>query len=134
MDLLEEAGLPAGVVNLCVGGAEFGSALVDHPQLRFVAFTGSKKVGLGIHERAARTQPGQRFLKRTILELGGKDAIVVDADCDLDAAVEGTALSAFGFSGQKCSACSRVLVDTAIYEQFVERLTARVAGMESGTR
>ena len=132
MELLEEAGLPAGVVNLCVGGAEFGSALVDHPQLRFIAFTGSKKVGLEIHERAARTQPGQRFLKRTILELGGKDAILVDGDCDLDAAIEGTALSAFGFNGQKCSACSRVLVDTKIYDQFVERLTARVAGMESG--
>ena len=132
MDLLEEAGLPPGVVNLCVGGAEFGSALVDHPQLRFIAFTGSKKVGLEIHERAARTQPGQRFLKRTILELGGKDAILVDADCDLDAAVEGTALSAFGFNGQKCSACSRVLVDAAIYDEFVERLRARVAAIESG--
>jgi 1-pyrroline-5-carboxylate dehydrogenase len=132
MSLLEEAGLPAGVVNLCVGGAAFGSALVDHPQLRFIAFTGSKKVGLEIHERAARTQPGQRFLKRTILELGGKDAILVDADCDLDAAVEGTALSAFGFNGQKCSACSRALVAEEIYDTFVERLTARVAAIESG--
>jgi 1-pyrroline-5-carboxylate dehydrogenase len=82
--LLIEAGLPDGVVNLVQGGAEVGSELVEHPQVRFIAFTGSKKVGLEIHERAARTQPGQHFLRRTILELGGKDSIVVEADCDLD--------------------------------------------------
>ena len=99
-------------MNLCPGaGPEFGSAIVEHPQTRLIAFTGSKKVGLEIHERAARTQPGQHFIKRTILEMGGKDAIIVDADCDLDAAVEGVVASAFGFNGQKCSACSRVIVD-----------------------
>ena len=130
--LLTDAGLPAGVVNLCVGGPALGSALVEHPQVRFIAFTGSKKVGLEIHERAARTPPGQRFIKRTILELGGKDSIVVDADCDLDAAVEGVAVSAFGFSGQKCSACSRAIVDAEIYDTFLERLTARVAAIRSG--
>jgi 1-pyrroline-5-carboxylate dehydrogenase len=88
--LLEEAGMPDGVVNFCPGGGPgFGSAVVAHPQTRFIAFTGSKKVGLEIHESAAKTQPGQRFIKRTILELGGKDAIIVDRNCDLDAAVEG---------------------------------------------
>ncbi|RXH55975.1 L-glutamate gamma-semialdehyde dehydrogenase [Granulicella sibirica] len=130
--LLEEIGLPAGVVNLCVGGPEFGSALVEHPQVRFIAFTGSKAVGLQIHERAAKTQPGQHFIKRTILELGGKDGIIVDADCDLDLAVEGVAVSAFGFSGQKCSACSRVIVDQSIYNVFCDRLAERVAKIESG--
>ena len=130
--LLEEAGLPPGVVNLCVGGAAFGSALVEHPQVRFIAFTGSKKVGLDIHERAARTPPGQRFLKRTILELGGKDSIIVDADCDLDAAVEGVALSAFGFNGQKCSACSRAIVDARLYDTFLDRLVTRVSTIKSG--
>ncbi len=105
MELLEEVGLPDGVVNLCPGeGPEFGSAVVAHPQTRFIAFTGSKAVGLEIHERAAKTQPGQVFIKRTILEMGGKDSIIVEADCDLDAAVDGVVASAFGFNGQKCSA------------------------------
>ena len=130
--LMEEAGLPGGVINLLQGGPAVGSAIVEHPQVRFIAFTGSKKVGLDIHERAARTQPGQHFIKRTILELGGKDSIIVAADCDLDAAVEGTALSAFGFSGQKCSACSRVIVDASIYDAFCDRLSERVASITSG--
>ncbi len=126
MSLLEEAGLPDGVVNLCPGeGPEFGSALVAHPQIRFIAFTGSKAVGLQIHERAARAQPGQNFIKRTILEMGGKDAIIVDNDCDLDAAVEGVVASAFGFNGQKCSACSRAIVDARIYDTFCDRLQKR---------
>ena len=133
MSLLEEAGLPDGVVNFCPGeGRSFGSAIVAHPQTRFIAFTGSKAVGLEIHERAAHTQPGQIFIKRTILEMGGKDAIIVDGDCDLDAAVEGVAVSAFGFNGQKCSACSRVIVDASIYGVFCERLQARVAQMKTG--
>ena len=130
--LLVESGLPGGVVNLVQGGAEVGSALVEHPQVRFIAFTGSKKVGLQIYERAARTQPGQHFLRRTILELGGKDSIVVEADCDLDAAVEGVAASAFGFSGQKCSACSRVIVADAVYDTFCDRLRERVESLASG--
>src|SRR6202158_1720417 len=96
VELLEEVGLPDGVVNLCPGeGREFGSAVVAHPQTRFIAFTGSKAVGLEIHERAARTQPGQIFIKRTILEMGGQDSIIVAADADMDAAVEGVAASAF---------------------------------------
>lgn len=133
VEMLEEAGLPDGVVNLCQGeGPDFGSAVVEHPKTRFVAFTGSKAVGLQIHERAARAQPGQIFIKRTILEMGGKDAIIVDGDCDLDAAVEGVVASAFGFNGQKCSACSRAIVDASIYDVFCERLGDRVAKMEVG--
>ncbi len=131
--VLEEAGLPAGVVNFCPGsGATFGNAIVEHPKMRFIAFTGSKEVGLDIHERAARNKPGQIWIKRTILEMGGKDSIVVDVDCDLDAAVDGVAASAFGFNGQKCSACSRAIVDAKIYDVFVQRLEQRVAKIKSG--
>ncbi len=131
--LLEEAGLPDGVVNLCQGeGPEFGSAVVAHPQTRFIAFTGSKAVGLQIHEAAAKTQPGQIFIKRTILEMGGKDTIIVEADCDLDWAVEGVAASAFGFNGQKCSACSRAIVDAKVYDTFLDKLQARVAKIKVG--
>jgi 1-pyrroline-5-carboxylate dehydrogenase len=133
LTLLEEAGLPDGVVNLCQGeGPGFGSAIVAHPQTRFIAFTGSKAVGLEIHESAARTQPGQKFIKRTILEMGGKDAIIVEADADLDAAIEGVVASAFGFNGQKCSACSRAIIDTTIYDTFCERLQERISQIKTG--
>ena len=131
--MLEEAGLPAGVVNLIQGGPEPGRALTESKHVHFIAFTGSKKVGLEIHEKAAKTLPGQRFIKRTILELGGKDSIIVEADADIDSAVEGTALSAFGFSGQKCSACSRVIVHESIYDAFCDKLSERVASIASGT-
>jgi 1-pyrroline-5-carboxylate dehydrogenase len=131
--LLEEVGLPDGVVNFCPGaGAEFGSAIVAHPQTRFIAFTGSKAVGLEIHESAAKARPGQHFIKRTILEMGGKDSIIVEPDCDLDAAVEGVAVSAFGFNGQKCSACSRAIVAAEIYDLFCDRLRERIAAIELG--
>ena len=130
--LLEQAGMPAGVVNLLQGGPEIGRAIVEHPQIRFIAFTGSKKVGLEIHERAAHTQPGQHFIKRTILEMGGKDAIIVAADADMDAAVEGVTAAAFGFSGQKCSACSRAIVEDAVYDVFCDRLRERVASIKTG--
>ncbi len=133
VDVLEEAGMPAGVVNFCPGsGASFGNAIVGHPKTRFIAFTGSKAVGLEIHERAARPQPGQVWIKRTILEMGGKDSILVCADADLDLAVEGVVASAFGFSGQKCSACSRAIVEAPIYDVFVERLRERVAKLTVG--
>ena len=133
MSLLEEVRLPDGVVNLCQGeGPGFGSAIVAHPQTRFIAFTGSKAVGLDIHESAARTQPGQIFIKRTILEMGGKDSIIVADDADLDHAIEGVVASAFGFNGQKCSACSRAIVDASIYDVFCDRLRARVAKIETG--
>jgi 1-pyrroline-5-carboxylate dehydrogenase len=130
--LLAEAGLPAGVVNLIQGGPAVGRAIIESPRIHFIAFTGSKKVGLEIHERAAKTQPGQRFIKRTILELGGKDGIIVAADADLDSAADGVAASAFGFNGQKCSACSRVIVDASVYDDFCARLTTRVAKLQSG--
>jgi 1-pyrroline-5-carboxylate dehydrogenase len=133
MELLEEIGLPDGVVNLCPGeGPEFGSAVVAHPQTRFIAFTGSKAVGLEIHERAAKTQPGQVFIKRTILEMGGKDSIIVESDADLDAALDGVVASAFGFNGQKCSACSRAIVAADIYDVFCDRLQERVANLKTG--
>ena len=105
---------------------------MEHPKTRFIAFTGSKAVGLEIHERAAKTQPGQIWIKRTILEMGGKDSILVCADADLDAAVDGVVASAFGFSGQKCSACSRAIVEAPIYDVFVERLRERVAKLTVG--
>ena len=125
--LLEEAGMPEGVVNFCPGGgATFGDAVVAHPRTRYVAFTGSREVGLHINQTAAQQQPGQLWIKRTILEMGGKDAIVVDADADLDSAVEGVAQAAFGFQGQKCSACSRAIVDERIYDKFLEKLKGRV--------
>jgi 1-pyrroline-5-carboxylate dehydrogenase len=133
MEVLEEAGLPPGVVNFCPGsGASFGNAVVAHPKTRFIAFTGSKDVGLDIHERAAKTQPGQIWIKRTILEMGGKDSIVVCADADFDKAVDGVIASAFGFSGQKCSACSRVIVEQPIYRQFVDRLSERASALTVG--
>ena len=133
IEVLEEAGLPSGVVNFCPGsGAEFGNAIVEHPKTRFIAFTGSKAVGLEIHERAARTQAGQIWIKRTILEMGGKDSILICADADLDRAVEGVVDSAFGFSGQKCSACSRAIVEAPIYEVFIERIRERAAQLTVG--
>src|ERR687890_2281009 len=120
IEIMLEAGVPAGVVNFLPGaGSEIGDLLVDHPGIRFVAFTGSKDVGVRIYERAAKVQPGQRWLKRVTAEMGGKDAIVVDASADVDAAIEGIVTSAFGFSGQKCSACSRAIVHADVYDEVV---------------
>jgi 1-pyrroline-5-carboxylate dehydrogenase len=133
LDVLEEAGLPDGVVNFCPGsGATFGNAIVEHPKTRFIAFTGSRDVGLEINERAAKHQPHQIWIKRTILEMGGKDSIVISADADVAAAVEGVVASAFGFNGQKCSACSRAIVEEPIYEVFLEKLRERVAEIVIG--
>ncbi|HLY17265.1 MAG TPA: L-glutamate gamma-semialdehyde dehydrogenase [Bryobacteraceae bacterium] len=132
-EVLLEAGFPAKSFCLLTGsGAAVGDVIVEHPKTRFVAFTGSRDVGLRINELAARTQPGQIWIKRVIAEMGGKDAIVVDADCDLDKAVEGVAVSAFGYQGQKCSACSRAIVDAKVYDQFVEKLQARVSTIKVG--
>ncbi len=133
VEVLQQAGLPDGVVNFCPGsGSTFGNAIVGHPKTRFIAFTGSKSVGLEIHERAAHAQPGQIWIKRTILEMGGKDSILVCADADLDAAADGVVAAAFGFSGQKCSACSRAIVEETIYDAFVERLRERTATLTVG--
>jgi 1-pyrroline-5-carboxylate dehydrogenase len=133
VELLEECGLPDGVVNFCPGsGATFGNAVVAHPKTRYIAFTGSREVGLDINKRAADVVPGQLWIKRTVLEMGGKDAIIVDSDADFEAAVEGVAQAAFGFQGQKCSACSRAIIDERIYDQFLAALKARVETITVG--
>ncbi|MCX7013500.1 MAG: L-glutamate gamma-semialdehyde dehydrogenase [Candidatus Sumerlaeota bacterium] len=133
MEILEEAGLPPGVVNLVTGpGGEIGDALVGHPKTRFISFTGSKEVGLRINEIAARHQTGQLWIKRVIAEMGGKNAIVVDSEADLGAAVEGVLVSAFGYSGQKCSACSRAIVAADVHDEFVERLAERTKQLKVG--
>jgi 1-pyrroline-5-carboxylate dehydrogenase len=133
IDVLEEAGMPPGVVNFCPGsGSTFGNAIVEHPKTRLIAFTGSKDVGLDIHARAAQTKKGQIWIKRTILEMGGKDSVIVSTDCDLDAAVAGVVAGAFGFSGQKCSACSRAIVEDSVYDVFVERVRERVKTLRVG--
>jgi 1-pyrroline-5-carboxylate dehydrogenase len=134
VDILYEAGVPRDVVSFFTGpGGTAGEALVTNPKTRFIAFTGSKEAGLRISEHAAKAQPGQIWIKRTILEMGGKDAIIVDEEADLDAAVEGVALSAFGYQGQKCSACSRAIVAEKIYDKFLEKLIPRVKQMKVGT-
>ncbi len=133
VDLLREAGVPDGVVNFLPGpGGAIGDALVDHARTRFVAFTGSKEVGMRIYERAAKVQPGQIWLKRTVLEMGGKDAIVVDETADLEAAAEGIVASAFGFQGQKCSACSRAIVVEAVYDQVLDKVIERTNKLKIG--
>ncbi|MBV8374849.1 MAG: L-glutamate gamma-semialdehyde dehydrogenase [Candidatus Eremiobacteraeota bacterium] len=133
VDLLHEIGLPPGVVNFVPGsGSEIGDLIVSNPKIRFISFTGSKEVGLHINELAAKPQPGQKWIKRVVAEMGGKDSIVVAADADVDAAVEGVAVSAFGFQGQKCSACSRAIVEEPIYDEFVEKLGKRVAQIAVG--
>lgn len=127
MEILLEIGLPAGVVNFVSGpGGAVGDTLVLHPKTRFVSFTGSKEVGIHINEAAAKVQPGQIWLKRVAAEMGGKDSIVVDKGVDLNDAAQGVTESAFGFQGQKCSACSRVIVHEQVYDVFVD-LLARMA-------
>src|SRR5277367_3129771 len=133
IDILYEAGVPREVVSFFTGpGGTAGEALVTHPKTRFIAFTGSKEAGLRISEQASKAQPGQKWIKRTVLEMGGKDAIVVDEEADVDAAVEGVAQSAFGFQGQKCSACSRAIVAEKVYDKFVEKLVERVKKIKVG--
>jgi 1-pyrroline-5-carboxylate dehydrogenase len=105
---------------------------VEHPKTRFISFTGSRDVGLRINELAAKTKPGQIWIKRVIAEMGGKDAIIVDEDTDLDKAAEGVTVSAFGYQGQKCSACSRAIVHGKVYDQFLEKLKERVAKLTIG--
>jgi 1-pyrroline-5-carboxylate dehydrogenase len=132
-DIMRSVGLPKGVLNFLVAsGAETGDYLVAHPKTRFIAFTGSMEVGLHINELAAKHQPGQIWIKRVIAEMGGKDAIIIDSEADLDAAVQGVVTSAFGFQGQKCSACSRAIVDRAVYKEFVAKLRDAVAALRVG--
>src|SRR3984957_20242268 len=133
-EVLLEAGFPTQSFSMLVGdGSVLGDVLVEHPLTRFIAFTGSKKVGLRINERAAKPRKGQRWIKRVVAEMGGKDAIVVDRETNVDEAVKGVLLSAFGYQGQKCSACSRAIVDAAIYDEFVDKLKAQVAGLKVGS-
>lgn len=130
---LREAGVPPDVVHFLPGpGRSVGQALVDDPRVHLIAFTGSKEVGLSILESASRLAPGQTHVKRVIAEMGGKNAVIVDADADLDEAVAGVALSAFGYAGQKCSACSRVVILDEIYDAFTERLVEAVRSLPWG--
>jgi 1-pyrroline-5-carboxylate dehydrogenase len=132
-EVLREAGFPDKSFTLLVGsGAAVGDVLVEHPKTRFVSFTGSRDVGLRINELAAKHRPGQIWIKRVIAEMGGKDAIIVDGDCDLEKAVDGVLASAFGYQGQKCSACSRAIVDTGVYDQFVDKLAAKAKNIKIG--
>jgi 1-pyrroline-5-carboxylate dehydrogenase len=133
VNILYEAGVPKDVVNFFTGpGRTAGEAMVTHPKTRFIAFTGSMEAGLRIGELAAKKQPGQLWIKRTVLEMGGKDAIIVEDDADLDDAVEGVALAAFSYQGQKCSACSRAIVSEKIYDRFLEKLIPRVKSIQVG--
>jgi 1-pyrroline-5-carboxylate dehydrogenase len=123
VELMEQAGLPAGVINFVPGSSrDIGDYLVDHPKTRFISFTGSRDVGVRIFERAAKVQEGQIWLKRVIAEMGGKDTIVVDSDADLELAAQSIVKSAFGFSGQKCSACSRAVIVDDVYDQVLDRV------------
>ncbi|XFA99003.1 L-glutamate gamma-semialdehyde dehydrogenase [Candidatus Izemoplasma sp. B36] len=120
MEIMEEAGLPDGVINFMPGrGSVVGDFIVKHPKTRFISFTGSKAVGSSIYEEAAKVREGQIWLKRVIAEMGGKDAILVDSDCDIDLAARSIVTSAFGFSGQKCSACSRAIIHEEVYDEIV---------------
>jgi 1-pyrroline-5-carboxylate dehydrogenase len=132
-ETLIEAGFPAEAFCFITGsGGAIGDVLVSHSRTRFVSFTGSRDVGLHINELAAKPQPGQIWIKRVVAEMGGKDAIIVDGECDLDAAVEGVAVSAFGYQGQKCSACSRAIVHADVYDEFVAKLKPRVERIAVG--
>src|SRR5215213_3532537 len=133
MEVLEEIGLPAGVVNYVAGsGTRVGELLVGSPKVRFISFTGSKTVGLHIYEEAAKTRPGQKWMKRVVAEMGGKDAIIVCDDADLDSAAVGVVQSAFGFQGQKCSACSRLIVDEKVHDELMEKIVALTKALKVG--
>src|SRR5689334_23927079 len=130
-EILEEAGLPPGVVNFMTGsGAEVGDVVVDHPKTRYVAFTGSMEVGLRINERAAKVHEGQIWIKRVVAEMGGKDAIIVADDADLEEAATGVVQSAFGFQGQKCSACARAIIDAKVYDTMLDKIVDRTAKLK----
>lgn len=128
-----EAGFPPQSFSLLTGaGGTIGDTLVAHPKTRFISFTGSRDVGLHINELAAKPQKGQLWIKRVIAEMGGKDAIVVDREVNLDDAVQGVFVSAFGYQGQKCSACSRAIVDAAVYDEFIEKLKGKITEVKMG--
>ena len=133
MEVFRESGLPDGVAAYLPGiGEEIGPALVNHRDVSLIAFTGSRNVGLAINRQAAEVPPGQLHVKRVIAEMGGKNAIIVDDDADLDEAVHGVVWSAFGYAGQKCSACSRVIVPESLYDTFVKRLVEATRQPQGG--
>lgn len=133
VDIFRQAGLPPGVLNFIPGsGAEIGDYLVQHPKTRFISFTGSMEVGLRINQLAATPSPGQIWIKRVVAEMGGKDTIIVDTDTDLEAAADAVTVSAFGYQGQKCSACSRCVVVGEVYEKFVDLLKQRAERLTIG--
>ena len=134
MEIFRSVELPAGVLSYLPGiGEEVGEHLVTHPHVNLIAFTGSQAVGLHINAVAAQTREGQRGIKKVIAELGGKNAIIVDDDADLDEAVLGTVTAAFGYAGQKCSACSRVIVVEQVYDVFVQRLVEATRSLRIGS-
>ena len=125
VEVLHEAGLPRNALNFLPGpGGSVGDALVVHPKTRFVSFTGSREVGVGIYGKVAEVHPGQLWLKRSVLEMGGKNCIFVDETADLEAAAEGVVAAAFGFQGQKCSACSRLIIHQDVYDDVLDRVVA----------
>ncbi len=132
IEIVEEVGLPPGVVNFLTGGPPTGEALVTSPKTRFISFTGSKGVGLHINEEAAKARPGQIWIKRVVAEMGGKDAIVVADDADLDSAAVGVVQAAYGFQGQKCSACSRLIVDEKVHDELLEKVAALTEQLNVG--
>ena len=133
VNLLREVGIPGGVLNYITGsGGAIGDTLVAHPKTRMIAFTGSMEVGIHINELAAKVQPGQIWLKRVIAEMGGKDSILVNHDADLESAAQGIVASAFGFQGQKCSACSRAIIHKDVYDQVANRVVELVKEFEQG--
>jgi 1-pyrroline-5-carboxylate dehydrogenase len=132
-EVLLEAGFPPQSFSLLTGsGAQVGDVLVQHPKTRFISFTGSRDVGLRINELASKPQKGQIWIRRVVAEMGGKDAIVVDSDTDLEKAVTGVLQSAFGYQGQKCSACSRAIVDAKIYDEFLDLLGKKAESLNVG--
>jgi RHH-type proline utilization regulon transcriptional repressor/proline dehydrogenase/delta 1-pyrroline-5-carboxylate dehydrogenase len=132
-EILVEAGIPKGVFQYVpCKGSTVGAHMVNHPDVHLIAFTGSQEVGCRIYKEAAIVQPGQKHLKRVIAEMGGKNAVIVDESADLDQAVAGVVQSAFGYSGQKCSACSRVIVLEPVYEAFVSRLVEATRSLNIG--
>ncbi|MCB9876455.1 MAG: L-glutamate gamma-semialdehyde dehydrogenase [Planctomycetes bacterium] len=133
VDLMYECGLPKQVLNFITGpGSSVGAAMVQHKLTRFISFTGSKDVGLWIFDKASKVQPGQIWMKRLVAEMGGKDSILVDAECDLEAAADAVVASAFGYQGQKCSACSRAIVHAGVYDRFVAMIPPRVERIQVG--
>lgn len=133
MELLESISLPPGVVNFLPGsGGKIGDYLVGHAKTRFISFTGSREIGLHINELASKTAPGQIWIKRVVAEMGGKDTIVVDSSADLEDAASGIVAAAFGFSGQKCSACSRAVLVEDIYEQVLEKVAQKTKALRVG--